>query len=127
MRPQIVSRCFAHEVLIREGCFITEVWNSPRDPTLSVARARLTPHSETRWHYLDVDERYLITQGVGTMEVQGLAPSKVENGDVVVVPAGRLQRIRNTAEGDLIFYCLCMPRFVPDVYHEPDESYNPCS
>ena len=83
MKPQVVSRCFAHEVFIREGCFITEVWNSPHDPTLSVARARLTPHSETRWHYLDVDERYLITQGVGNMEVQGLAPSNVANGDVV--------------------------------------------
>ena len=121
MRPCIVSQ-MGEETLIEEGCFIIEVWNTGDDPALSIARARVAAHTETAWHYLDVDERYLITQGRGVMELEGLPPTKVESGDVVVVPAGRGQRIRNPAAQDLVFYCLCTPRFETPVYHPQDSS-----
>ncbi len=120
MKPRVVNEDSGQETLIEEGCFIVEVWNTPQDPRLSIARARVAAHTETVWHYLDVDERYLITEGTGIMELAGLPPSTVKPGDVVGVPAGCAQRIRNTTGHDLIFYCLCTPRFESQVYHEVD-------
>ena len=121
MKPRIVSQTF-EETLIEEGCFIVEVWNTSDDPALSIARARVAAYTETVWHSLDVDERYLITQGTGLMELEGLPPTPVKSGDVVVVPAGRGQRIRNLAAHDLVFYCLCTPRFEAPHYHAQDQS-----
>jgi mannose-6-phosphate isomerase-like protein (cupin superfamily) len=39
---------------------------------------------------------------------------------VVVIPAGVSQQIQNEGQGDLVFYCICTPRFTPDCY-EPLE------
>lgn len=121
MKPRIVKPDPGVETLIEEGCFIVEVWNTPQDPALSIARARVAARTETAWHYLDVDERYLISEGTGIMELAGMPPSTVEPGDVVAVPAGCAQRIQNSTDHDLIFYCLCTPRFEPRVYHELEE------
>jgi mannose-6-phosphate isomerase-like protein (cupin superfamily) len=35
----------------------------------------------------------------------------VQAGDVVMIPAGMAQRITNTGDDDLVFYCLCTPHF----------------
>ena len=35
---------------------------------------------------------------------------------VVVILAGVSQSIANTGSGDLIFYCICTPRFTPECY-----------
>ena len=67
-------------------------------------------------HSLDVDERYVIFSGVGEMQVGDLEASCVGPGDVVVIPAGTAQRIRNTGDDDLLFYCVCSPRFRPGSY-----------
>ena len=41
-------------------------------------------------------------------------------------PAGTAQRITNTGESDLIFLCVCMPRFTPDSYESlEEESFEP--
>jgi mannose-6-phosphate isomerase-like protein (cupin superfamily) len=32
-------------------------------------------------------------------------------GDVVVIPAGVPQQISNDGDSDLVFYCICTPRF----------------
>jgi mannose-6-phosphate isomerase-like protein (cupin superfamily) len=63
-----------------------------------------------------VDERYLIIQGTGGVTIGGAAPQQVVPGDVVVIPAGTSQHISNGAETDLVFYCICTPRFSPDCY-----------
>ena len=118
MKSGLVYQSFGKEIFIDEGCFIVEVWNTARDPTLSVARARVAAGTATVWHYVDVDERYLIIEGTGVMELAGSPASRVGSGDFVAVPAGCTQRIRNPTDHDLIFYCLCTPRFEAEAYHE---------
>ena len=65
----------APEYFFAEGCFITEWWNAPADPDVSVARARVEPGVTTRWHRLrGVVERYLILEGQGRVEVGDQPP-----------------------------------------------------
>ena len=101
-----------------ERCHIFESWNDASDPGLSIARARVEPGVTTALHTLDVDERYFVLSGRGRVEVEGLAPTDVEPGDIVVIPAGHAQRIRNLGETDLLFLCLCTPRFAPEHYRD---------
>jgi len=100
------------EIATEERCFISEVWNAEIDNHVSIAKARVEPGVTTTLHYLDgITERYLITQGKGLVEIGDLPPSEVERGDVVIIPEGISQRIKNIGEKDLIFYCVCAPRF----------------
>ena len=110
------------EYFFDEGCFINELNNSDDDPALSIARARVTAGGVTRWHYLrGTTERYVITAGCGVVEVGEAPPTAVAVGDVVIIPAGVRQRIRNSGEGDLVFLALCTPRFEPHNYVDCDE------
>lgn len=109
------------ELYTEERCHLFESWNDSSDPALSVARARVEPGVTTALHSLEVDERYVILSGRGRVEVEGLAPTDVEGGDVVVIPAGRAQRIHNHGESDLLFLCLCTPRFLPEHYRDLED------
>ena len=51
---------------------------------------------------------------------RNLAPTLVGPGDVVVIPAGVPQQITNVGDADLVFYCVCTPRFRPDGYESLD-------
>jgi len=98
-----------------EHCSMLEIWNDESDGALSIARARVTPGVTTQWHRLrGVDERYYIVAGTGSVKVGMLELRDVVPGDVVVIPAGTAQRITNSGPFDLIFYCICTPRFTPD-------------
>jgi mannose-6-phosphate isomerase-like protein (cupin superfamily) len=100
-----------------EGCFILESSNTPADPAASIARARVEPGVTTRLHRLSgVVERYLIVEGEGVARIDGELTAQLRAGDVVVVPAGVAQQITNTGSADLIFYCVCTPRFTPECY-----------
>jgi mannose-6-phosphate isomerase-like protein (cupin superfamily) len=100
-----------------ENCFILELANDSGDPDVSIARARVLPGMTTEWHRVEgIDERYVIVRGRGRVEVGGLPPSDVSEGDVVRIPAGVLQRIANIGDEDLVFLCICTPRFVPTAY-----------
>ena len=125
MKPRIITPEPGDETWTEEGCFVTESCNTPCDPGLSIARVRVAAGTETRWHWLDVDERYLVVEGTGIMEMDGVPPTGVSSGDVVLVPAGCAQRIRNTADRDLVVYCLCTPRFTLDAYHDAVERNPP--
>jgi mannose-6-phosphate isomerase-like protein (cupin superfamily) len=95
-----------------ERCHIIETFNSPADESLSIARARVEPGVTTAWHRVEgTVERYIIAEGRGRVEVGDSAPTDVAAGDVVIIPAGVRQRITNTGDRDLIFYCVCTPRF----------------
>lgn len=122
MKPAIVRGRDADlsrkERYTEERCHIAESWNDASDPGVSIARARVTPGATTALHALSVDERYLIASGRGRVEVEGLPPTLVEPGDVVVIPAGRTQRIENVGDTDLVFYCICTPRFEPEHYRD---------
>ena len=115
---EIIRADAGSEFHTEERCFITETWNSDADPALSIALARLEPGVTTAWHWLDgVIERYRILSGQGRVEVGELPATVVGPGDVVVIPAGVRQRISNIGTEDLLFDCLCTPRFTPECYH----------
>jgi mannose-6-phosphate isomerase-like protein (cupin superfamily) len=107
------------EYYFKEGCFITELHNTPEDPEASVARARVEPGRVTRWHSLAaIRERYLILQGSGLAEIDDEPPRPVGPGDVVQIPPGCRQRVANTGETDLVFLAVCTPRFVAAAYQD---------
>lgn len=117
MRAGVRKIDIGQEYYFAEGCFITELSNSPGDPGLSIARARVEPGQTTLWHRLrETAERYVIVEGVGRVEIGDLAPQEVHAGDVVIIPPGVAQRISNTGAGDLVFLALCTPRFSESVY-----------
>ena len=81
----------------------------------------ISPGVTTAWHALEgVDERYIMVEGIGQMEVGELPPTAVGPGDTVFIPAGTPQRITNLGDTDLVFYCVCSPRFTPDCYRDLD-------
>jgi mannose-6-phosphate isomerase-like protein (cupin superfamily) len=123
MREAIRPLKLEDEFYTPEGCFITELSNSPEDPDASIARARVRPGVTTRWHRLaGTAERYVILDGSGRMEVGGLPARDVNPGDVVLIPAQCPQRIMNIGERDLIFLAICTPRFRNEVYEDIDDA-----
>jgi mannose-6-phosphate isomerase-like protein (cupin superfamily) len=106
------------EFFTPERCYILETYNSAADESFSVARARVQPGVTTAWHHVEgTVERYLITQGRGRVEVGEFPAEEVGPGDVVLIPAGVRQRITNIGGDDLIFFCVCTPRFQAQNYH----------
>ena len=106
-----------HEYFTHERCYINELVNVAEPESLSVARARVEPGITTQWHQLTgVTERYVIREGRGRVELGDLPSAEVGPGDVVSIPAGVRQRITNIGLDDLVFLCLCTPRFTPDCY-----------
>ena len=104
------------EFWIRERCFIREIANTPDINDFSLAETRVEAGITTELHSLAVREWYVLTQGTGNVEVDGNDPVAVGPGDVVEIPAGAAQRITNIGDNDLVFYCICLPRFTPDCY-----------
>lgn len=104
-------------LLTAEGCYITELSNTPADPAVSIAKARVEPNVTTTWHQLKgVTERYCILDGTGIIEVGNKPPKKVTVGDVVIIRPITRQRISNVGKTDLIFLAICNPRFTPECY-----------
>ena len=99
-----------------ERCFIRELVNSEDIGGFSLAETRVEPGITTELHKLGVDEWYVIRRGRGKMEVGGKPWFDVSPGDVISIPAQVSQRIENTGSEDLIFECVCLPRFVADTY-----------
>jgi mannose-6-phosphate isomerase-like protein (cupin superfamily) len=110
------------EYLSSEGCHILEVLNTDTFPTFSIARARVTPGDHTQLHALDgVDEAYYILSGKGQLEIQKEIIGTVTVGDVVLIPRGQAQRIKNSGSEDLIFLCVCAPRFRAEIYENLED------
>lgn len=114
MKQKIVKAKSLSEYLTPERCFIAENYSSS---AVSIARARVEAGVTTVAHHLrGVEEIYVITSGKGKVSVGNLQPAEVEAGDVVVIPAGTSQKITNTGNTDLIFYCICTPKFTENCY-----------
>lgn len=123
MQPQIVRPCPSQEYYFQEGCHILELSNAADDAAVSIARARVAPGVTTHWHRLrGVTERYVLTHGVGEVEIGDLPPRQVAAPDVVIIPPGCRQRIRNIGEHDLVFLAICSPRFTPEVYESLEKT-----
>jgi mannose-6-phosphate isomerase-like protein (cupin superfamily) len=117
MKAEIRRADPSRESLTHENCFILELANDPSDPDVSIARARVLPGVTTEWHRVnDIDERYVIVRGKGKVEVGNLPPAIVSEDDVVRIPANTPQRITNVGDVDLVFFCVCSPRFAQSAY-----------
>jgi mannose-6-phosphate isomerase-like protein (cupin superfamily) len=123
MKPKIVKTGSLNEYLTPERCYIAENYGS-NDGKVSIAVARVKSGVTTVAHHLEgIEEIYIITEGKGVMEVNGMEPAEVTVGDVIIIPDGVSQRIKNVGGADLVFYCVCTPRFVAEHYFndEPAE------
>lgn len=119
---EVKSYQAGQEYYFEEGCFINELSNGPDDAAVSIARARVEPGKTTRWHYLlDTTERYVIISGNGVVETGDQPSTTVAAGDVVLIPPGVRQRIRNEGIEDLVFLAICSPRFQPANYVDCDQ------
>jgi mannose-6-phosphate isomerase-like protein (cupin superfamily) len=117
MEVQIISPDENNEFETPELCRILESWNDESDPSVSIARATVKPGITTQPHLLEgVVERYLVISGNGNVQIGDLPPQEVRPGDVVVIPACISQQVTNTGSDDLVFYCICTPRFTPECY-----------
>jgi mannose-6-phosphate isomerase-like protein (cupin superfamily) len=114
VEPKIVKAQNIKEYLTPEHCYIFENWSSQK---VSIARARIEPGVTTVPHHLiAVDEYYLIAQGEGEVKIGSLKPQKIGVGDVVFIPALTSQSVTNTGKTDLIFHCICTPKFTESCY-----------
>ena len=99
-----------------ERCYILELHNCEQTPQVSLATARVEPGVTTQLHALEgVSEVYVLQQGSGVVEID-FQRQAVGTGDSVMIPAGAAQRISNTGSEDLVFHCICTPRFTPGCY-----------
>ncbi len=111
MEPVISTRELK-EFLTHENCFITEFLNRDDYPNFSIAQARVMPGESTALHTLhDTDEVYFILSGKGEMEIGGRIIGTVREKDMVFIPRNTPQRIKNHEDRDLVFLCICSPRF----------------
>jgi mannose-6-phosphate isomerase-like protein (cupin superfamily) len=119
MKAKIVKAKALSETETPERCFISENYSNGH---ISIAQARVKPGITTVAHHLEgVDEIYLIVSGRGQVDVGDLEPTMVGAGDLIVIPAGASQRISNVGRRDLVFYCICTPRFTPECYREEEK------
>lgn len=107
------------EYYTTEGCHIIEVMNTAEQENVSIARARVEPGVKTRVHYLiDTSEHYCVQQGRGLVFLDEQAGFEVIPGDIVAIEPGQHQSIENIGNEDLIFLCVCTPRFKQENYVE---------
>lgn len=104
------------EVWTDERCYVSELVNDPAWPEFSLARCRVAPGITTQRHALSVHEVYLVRRGTGLMYLGDEAPFEVGPGDSVTIPKQVAQRIANIGDSDLVFECLCSPRFLQECY-----------
>ncbi len=121
MENTLIRQDIDQETWTSERCFIRERLNDPSVSDVSLAETRVEPGVTTELHRLTVNEWYIMSSGIGLMEVGDEEPFRVEPGDVVVIPADTSQRISNTGDEDLLFQCICMPRFTPESYESLEQ------
>ena len=119
MKP-VISHCKPDtEFYLHERCYIIESWNDEKDPLASIAKARVEKGITTRLHMLEgINERYIIISGEGLAYIGESEPEKVMPGCVVIIPPGVPQKIMNIGDEDLVFYCICTPRFQQRFYKQ---------
>lgn len=74
----------------------------------SLAHATLPPQAASRPHRLATTEVYYILSGEGLMHIDE-EENSVRGGDVVYIPPGATQWIKNTGNADLTFLCIVDP------------------
>ena len=101
-----------------DGYYVTEWWNTPADPALSVARMRIEPGATSKPYQLHgFTERYLFLSGTGFLEIDGEV-HEVGPGDGILIKPGAWRSVTNKGVRDLGWLAICRPRFSrldPDV------------
>jgi mannose-6-phosphate isomerase-like protein (cupin superfamily) len=114
MEIKIIKANSLKETETEERCSIAENYSCKE---VSLARATVKPGVTTRAHHLKgVDEIYLIISGKGKVELGNSKYALVSPGDTIVSPAGTSEKITNIGKVDLVFYCICTPRFTTECY-----------
>lgn len=77
----------------------------------SIAHAIVPPGESTLPHVLDRStELYYIISGCGEMHIE-TEQAPVRPGQIVHIPPGARQFIRNTGSADLVFLCIVAPKW----------------
>lgn len=102
----------AQQFTTSERCTINELLNHADDRHCSIARASVAPGITTQLHAVkNTIERYIILEGNGEVFINNSPAVAVTYLDVVTIPAGKAQKIKNCGQIDLVFLCICTPRF----------------
>ncbi len=108
------------EFYIDEGCHIIEIFNNSAHPDISISQARVELNSTTELHFLnDTIEIYYILSGKGIAYI-GEDRIPVKKGDLIHIPENMNQHISNDSEDELVFLCICTPRWKEEIYKTPD-------
>ena len=122
MQPRIFHTQVSSEFYTPERCHIIEVMNQ-EGIGFSIARARIEPGITTQLHRLSGTwEAYYILSGRGSVQTGQEENRSVVPGDIVLYSPHTPQCITNTGEFDLIFLCICIPRFKSESYVNLEDS-----
>jgi len=99
-----------------ERCHVVELLNDATNPQVSLARIEVAPDTTTQLHSLNVDEWYVIEKGRGDMKIDDQPLTPLKAGDWVAISKGGAQQITNTGSGNLVFLCVCLPRYADAGY-----------
>ena len=108
-----------------ERCHISEYINTELSPESSLAQCRVAVGITTQLHSLKITERYFVQEGEGLMELNQTERFMIKPGDTVIIPPNCPQRVRNTGHQELVFLCLCTPRFEPEHYINLEDEQTP--
>ncbi len=109
-----LSKC--KEFTAADNTVLRELFNPLKDNLnlrYSLAHAIVKPGEITHNHRLKTSEVYYILKGKGIMYIDDES-EKVKEGQVVYIPPGSKQRIKNTGDEDLIFLCIVDPAWKPE-------------
>jgi len=102
----------AAEFSAGDATLLRELVHPDKDPVelpYSLAHARLEAGKSSLPHCLTgQSELYYFLEGKGEIYLDG-KPVEAGAGEVVLVPAGVPQFVRNTGSGDLVFLCIVSP------------------
>ena len=94
----------------KDGSTIREYLHSPAQ---SLAEATLEPGQSTMRHYHALSEEiYLLTDGGGTMEIDG-ETREVSEGDAILITPGAWHELRAGPDGVRLL-CCCVPPYSHD-------------
>jgi mannose-6-phosphate isomerase-like protein (cupin superfamily) len=101
---------------VMDGSLLAELLHPDKVPgaqklRCSVAHAIVPPGKSTLPHSMKNSiELYYILEGTGEMHL-GVRSAPVHPGQIVLIPKGRKQFIRNTGTKDLVFLCIVSPKW----------------
>jgi mannose-6-phosphate isomerase-like protein (cupin superfamily) len=104
------------EFVAGDGTRLREILNPAKESLAlrySLAHAVLPPGGVSLRHRLSASEVYHITEGEGTMHIDGESRA-VRVGATVYIPPGSVQHIENRGAGRLAFICIVDPAWTPE-------------